>query len=286
MTALLGAAVGVVAALGVLLVAVGSGLVPVPDPFPTRWSPGRNQRVVAGLGLVGAMVGWAATGWPAVAVAVAGTAVVVPELVAADRARSRALARTEALASWAEMLRDTIASHAGLREAVVVTAAVAPDPIAGAVRHLASRAERTSLAAGLAQFGEEVADPIADLIVAALGMSADGQARNLPALLTEIADAARAEATMRQRVETGRARTYSSSRALVVITLGMSVALGLFAPTFMRPYSEPLGQLVLVIIAALFLAALHGLVQLSRPEPAPRLFTGLPPAPSPVEDAR
>ncbi|MFV0259847.1 MAG: pilus assembly protein TadB [Acidimicrobiales bacterium] len=286
MTAVLGAAVGMAGALGVLLLLLGAGLVPGAELVSIPRSPDRGRGIAAGVGAVAALGGWAVTGWPAVAALIAGTAVVLPELVAAERARSRALARTEALASWAEMLRDTIASHAGLREAVVVTAAVAPDPIAGPVRRLASGAERTSLSVGLARFGEEVADPIADLIVAALGMSADGQARNLPALLTGIADAARAEATMRQRVETGRARTYSSSRALVAITMGMSLALAVFAPTFMRPYREPLGQLVLVIIAGLFVAALHGLVRLSRPEPSPRMFVGLAPGPSPTEEAR
>jgi hypothetical protein len=173
------------------------------------------------------------------------------------------------------MLRDTIVSHAGLREAIAVTAEVAPEVIRPAVRRLAARAERDSLASGLRRFAEEVADPVADLIVAALAVAADGQARNLPALLSGIAGAARAEAGMRVRVETGRARTYSSSRALVAITFGLSVSLLVFAPEFMAPYDAAGGQLVLSIIGALFTGALVALVALSRPIGSPRLLAGV-----------
>jgi hypothetical protein len=80
---------------------------------------------------------------------------------------------------------------------------------------------------------------------------------------------------MRRRVETGRARTYASSKALVVITFGLAVVLMLFSPTFMRPYDTATGQLVLIGIGALFAGALWGLVQLGRPADSPRLLSGI-----------
>ena len=55
--------------------------------------------------------------------------------------RDRLMRRSEAVASWAEMLRDTIAAHAGLQEAIAVTARVAPAPIRTEVQTLAVRAE-------------------------------------------------------------------------------------------------------------------------------------------------
>ena len=139
--------------------------------------------------------------------------------------RDRLNARSEALAVWAEMLRDTIAAHAGLREAIAVTARVAPLPIRAEVQALAVRAEREPLTVALRRFAVEVADPVADLIVAALVIAADRQAHRLAELLSQIAAAAREQAAMRIRVETGRARTYASSRALVAITFGLAVVL-------------------------------------------------------------
>ncbi len=274
MTPALGALVAAVGAAGVLLVI--HGLRGTGERREQRraldW-PALRNRVAATL--VAAIVGWAVTGWPAVGVMAGAAAYVVPSLLEVRRARLAQQAKTESLAGWAEMLRDTIGSHAGLREAIGVTAGVAPEPIRPAVRRLAARAEHESLSLGLRRFAQEVADPIGDLIVAALIVAAEGQARNLPALLSEIAGSARAEAHMRLRVETGRARTYSSSRALVLITLGLSVGLLIGAPAFMAPFRTALGQLVLLLITAFFVAALWGLVALGRPATSPRLLAGV-----------
>ena len=273
MITLAGAGIGGLAATGVLLVVIGSCQLPVSSRTMSApdWRLGRTPLVAAAAG----MVGWAASGWPAVGLLSGAAAWVTPSLLEARRSRRMSLERTAALASWAEMLRDTIGSHAGLREAIGVTAPLTPDAIGPEVRRLAGRAEHETLRSALARFAVEVGDPVADLIVAALTVAADGQARNLPALLSSIAGAARAEAGMRIRVEAGRARTYSSSQALVCITFGLSVLLLAFAPDFMAPYGRPWGQLVLTVIGVLFAGALWGLVALGRPAPAPRLLGGV-----------
>ena len=274
MNAAIGALIGVLAAAGTVAIVQGLRRTEVIEPVEevVDWRRLRSRASIVVLAMV---AGWMATGWPAVGALMAATGVVVPNLLEARRDRRHALERTEGLAAWAEMLRDTIVSHAGLREAIAVTATVAPTAIRSDVRRLAARAERESLSIGLRRFADEVADPVADLIVAALTVAADGQARNLPALLSEIASTARAEAHMQMRIETGRARTYSSSRALVVITFGLSMSLLIFAPEFMAPLATVWGQLVLLIVAGLFGGALWGLIALSRPAPSPRLLAGV-----------
>jgi Flp pilus assembly protein TadB len=227
------------------------------------------------LAVVAVGLGWAATGWPAAGVLAGAAAAVTPMLVGAKRAREAVNERSEALASWAEMLRDTIGSHAGLREAIALSAPVAPLPIRPSVQALAARCEREPLGRALRRFAVEVADPVADLIVAALVIAAERQAQRLSELLSQIAAAARARSSMRLRVETGRARTYASSRALVVITFGLAVGLLGFSPQFMSPYDTVSGQLVLVGIGGLFTAALVGLVSMSRPAVQPRLLAGV-----------
>jgi Flp pilus assembly protein TadB len=228
-----------------------------------------------GLVVAAVAVGWAFTGWPAAGVIAGATAGVVPMLAGTRRRRDQLNARSEALAVWAEMLRDTIAAHAGLREAIAVTARVAPPPIRAEVQALSVRAEREPLTGALRRFTVELADPVADLIVAALVIAADRQAHRLAELLSHIATAAREQAAMRLRVETGRARTYASSRALVAITFGLAVTLLLFSPTFMEPYDTATGQIVLIGIGALFAGALWSLVLLGRPAVAPRLLAGV-----------
>lgn len=272
MRTLAGAAMGVLAATGVWIAIVGwRGVTARPPRRKLTLSDDvwwRACLVVAAL-----LAGWAFTGWPAAGAIAGASAAVVPMLFGIGQRRRELTARTEALASWAEMLRDSISSHAGLREAISVTARVAPLPIRAEVQELAVRAERESLTTALHRFGQQVDDPLADLIVASMVIAADRQAQRLADLLTQIADAAREMSGMRLRVETGRARTYTSSKVLVLFTFGLAIALLLFAPDFMAPYDTATGQLVMVGIGGLFCGALWSLVVLGRPAASPRLFT-------------
>jgi Flp pilus assembly protein TadB len=131
------------------------------------------------------------------------------------------------------------------------------------------------LGAALRQFAVDMSDPVADLIVASLVIAAERQAQRLSDLLSQIATAAREQTAMRLRIETGRARTYASSRALVVITFGLAVVLMVFSPKFMAPYDTATGQVVLIVIGGLFAAALAALASMSRPVRPPRLLAGI-----------
>ena len=168
------------------------------------------------------------------------------------------------------MLRDVIASHAGLGEAIVVTAPHAPMILRAEVERLATESERFALGPALAAFGDRVADPIGDLVVAALRAAVEGQANDLPALLSEIAVTARADAGLALRIEAGRARTHSSTSALSAITIVLSGGLALVAPTYMAPYAAPVGQLVLCVVGVLFAAGLFAVGHLDRTDPLPR----------------
>jgi tight adherence protein B len=274
MRTLAGAIVGVLAASGVWLAIAGIRGVAIPDqPRRTVDLDGmwwRAALVVAAFG-----VALVVTRWPAAGVLAAACAGVAPMLVGVRATRDRLTRRSDAVASWTEMLRDTIASHAGLQEAIAVTAQVAPPPIRAEVQALAIRAERDTLSVALRRFAADVDDPVADLVVASLVIAAERQAQRLADLLGQIAAAAREQAAMRLRVETGRARTYASSKALVVITFGLAALLLLFAPSFMEPYDSATGQVVLIGIGGLFAGALWALVVLGRPASPPRLLAGV-----------
>lgn len=274
MSGLVGAVIGVLSAMGIGLVAAGlRGTADKPAAGRTvEWRP---IAVVGGGASLAAIVAWIVTGWPAVGALAAAVALIVPKMIGTKQRRDEVTARSEALASWAEMLRDTVSAHAGLRESISITAKVAPRPIRAEVQRLAARAERGQLTVALRQFAAEVNDPVADLIVAALVIAADRQANRLSELLGQIAASAREQAAMRIRVETGRARTYASSRALVIITFGFAATLMIFSPSYMEPYDSATGQMVLALIGALFAGALWGLVELGKPATGPRILAGV-----------
>ena len=106
----------------------------------------------AGLAAAGALLLGLATRWPVAAISGAVLGWFLVDLAGQKGAREAALERSEAVAGWAEMLRDTLAGAHGLEQAIVTTAAVAPtairddlllltarlpsEPLSGALRRL------------------------------------------------------------------------------------------------------------------------------------------------------
>lgn len=262
LVAICGAALG----LGVVLIAAGLRGVELP-PLPRRRIVARIDRAALRIGgavLAGVLVG-AATGWPVGALLAATAAFSLPVLLTEDRAHAALVARIEAIAGWAEMLRDTIAAAAGLEQAITATAALAPPPIRDDVLLLAARLERQRLAPALRAFADDVADPTCDLVVAALVLAAEHQAHRLGELLGSLAQAARDQATMRLRVEAGRARTRTSVRVIVGVTVGLAFTLALLNQSYLDPYDSALGQLVLLCVGGAFAAGFVWLARMTRP---------------------
>jgi len=269
---LLGAGVG----LGLVLAWAGWRGVTLPRPARSPTRP-KVERATLRLGLAagGAVVVGAATGWPVGALLAGLAGWGLPGLLGGSKGRGDGLARIEAVAGWAEMLRDTMAGAAGLEQAIVATATVAPLPIRAEVATLAVRLEGERLAPALRGFADEVADPTMDLVVAALVLAAEHQASRLGELLGSLAQAARDQATMRLRVEAGRARSRTSVKVVVGVTAGLALGLAVLNRSYLAPYDSALGQLVLLLVGAMFAGAFVWLARMTRPS-APERFLARP----------
>ncbi|MHB1510559.1 MAG: type II secretion system F family protein [Acidimicrobiales bacterium] len=265
---LLGAGVG----LGLMLAWAGWRGVTLPRPARSPAQP-KVERATLRLGIAagGAVVVGAATGWPVGALLAGLAGWGLPALLAGTKGRTESLARIEAVAGWAEMLRDTMAGAAGLEQAIVATATVAPLAIRAEVATLAVRLEGERLAPALRAFADEVGDPTMDLVVAALVLAAEHQASRLGELLGSLAQAARDQATMRLRVEAGRARSRTSVKVVVGVTAGLALGLAVLNRGYLAPYDSALGQLVLLLVGAMFAGAFVWLSRMTRPS-APERF--------------
>lgn len=252
---LIGAVCGAALGLGVLLVVLGLRGTPPGPPRPSRLTHDHPRWLLqATAAVVAAIVVLLVTRWPVGALLAGLVAVVVPGALGRIRQEADTVARTEAVAAWTELLRDTLAAAAGLEEAIGATAAAAPEPIRSEVKRLGRRLEHGTLPDALERFADELANPAADLVVAALLTAARREARELVPLLTELARSARAEAEMRLRVHVSRARIRTAVR-VVVGTLGLFAGgLLLFNRPYLAPYGTAVGQLVLLGVGAVFAA--------------------------------
>ena len=213
----------------------------------------RRQAMRIGLGLVVGVLAGIATGWVAGAV-LAGLAVwALPRVLGPDREHARRVARVEAIAGWTEMLRDTLSAAAGLEQAILATAPLAPPVIRSEITGLAVRIENgDKLVPSLRHLADRLADPTGDLVIAALVLAAEHHARQLGELLGSLAQTAREQASMRMRVEAGRARTRTTVRVIVGTTLCFAVAVVLLNRTYLSAYDSATGQIVLLGIGVLF----------------------------------
>ena len=252
-------------ALGGLTVAsaiLGSST--TPKKTPTRVaSTNRHHDRLLRASVAGGMT-LIVTRWPVASLATGVLGWFASDLLGGKAARAHAVARTEAIASWAEMLRDTIGAAHGLEGAIAATADVAPEAIRPHASSLSAALQHQSLTDALRDFAEDLAHPIADMVVAALAVAANGSTRDLGELLSTLAQTARDEAGMQLRIEATRARIRTAVRVITACTLCTAGGLVLLNPSYVDVYSTSLGQVALALIAICWGMALWWLARMSQ----------------------
>lgn len=232
--------------------------------------------------LIGAVVGvllLLLTRWVVLAVAGGCLVFLWPMLFGGSRQEKLAAAKIEALAAWAESLRDTIAGAVGLEQAIPSTVYAASPAIRHTLILLADRMRmRVPLGVALRQFADELDDPTADLIVSALIMNARLRGPGLRHLLGALADTARAELDMRQRIAASRAGTRRSAQIVVIFSILVMLGLALFNRSFVAPYQSVQGQLVLLVVVILFALGMMWMRRLSGVRLPRRFLTVTAPA--------
>lgn len=221
---------------------------------------GRRALVAIGVGLLVLVV----TSWPVAALASAVLVLAAPSLLGGAKAERESMARLEGLATWTESLRDTIAGAVGLEQAIPATAYAASPAIRPQLRMVVDRLRvRTPLAVALRRLADDLDDPSADMVVAALILNAKLRGPGLRQVLTSLSESARAELEMRQRVTAGRSATRRSSQIVMVFSVGVIALLTLLNPEYVEPYDTAAGQVVLLVVVLCFAAGFFWMKRLS-----------------------
>ena len=92
---------------------------------------------------------------------------------------------------WAEMLRDATGTPRGIEGVLVATAPGAPAAIRPHVERLARRLPYDPLDDALDGLAHDLDDPVGDLVVTALRLSARSGGRQIRAVLDDLAEVAR-----------------------------------------------------------------------------------------------
>lgn len=153
------------------------------------------------------------------------------------------------------------------------TAPVAPTALRAEVNALTASIEMgVSLRPALVAFAGNVNEEAADQVVAALMLAADRPTRSLRSLLTRLAATTRDDIAMRQKVDTSRSKVRTTSQLITLITVVMTLGLVVFNPTYVVAYQSPVGQIMLLVVAAFFAGAYLWLGQAARPPAGARFL--------------
>jgi Flp pilus assembly protein TadB len=282
---------GGVLGAAVLLIVVGLRGV---EPHPGK-PPSRTGRLLASLRspatggrVAGAVLVFAATlvftRWPVAAAGLAALVIAWPALFGGGRAEQQQIARLEALVVWTESLRDTIAAHASLEQAIPASAVHAPVLIRPALVRLVGRLRaRVPMEQALSAFAAELDDPSGDLVIAALMLSATRRGDRLGEVLTGLTTAAREELEMRRKISAGRVELRRGVQIVVGVTIAIGVFLVVFSGSYIAPYGTPAGQVALAVVVGIFGAAFLWMRKLSAQQPVAPFLARPGQQPDPVE---
>jgi Flp pilus assembly protein TadB len=264
---------------GILLLVLG--LTPV-DPKPKALSSlaedlrrlavkvGRRAPIAVGVGLLVLVV----TFWPVMAIGCAVLVFFWESLFGGAKSEKAGYARLEGLAAWTESLRDTIAGAVGLEQAIPATAEAAAPAVARPLLVLSDRLRvRVPMPVALQRFADDLDDPAADLIVAALVLNSRLRGPGLRDVLTSLSRSVRNELEMRGRVMAGRRGTRRSVQIVVFVSATFIIGLRVLNPDYVEPYGTFVGQVVLTAIIAFFAGGFLWLRRLARFE-MPARFLG------------
>ena len=267
---------GAVVGLGIFVAVLAFVGLPERDAAtPSRFADvtlkGASGRLGLGVGV--ALVTILLTQWVVAGIGLGLLAAFWDQLTGDARAETVGIAQLEALATWTESLRDTIAGAVGLEQAIPATAANAGPSIRSSLNLLVDRLRiREPLPEALLHFADDLDDPSADVICSALVLNARLRGPGLRDVLGALAQSTREELDMRRRIAASRRSIRRSVKLITIIVLAVMGGLAVFNDRYVEPYASWEGQLVLVVVGLLFAAGLLWMRKLSQPQKLSRFL--------------
>jgi Flp pilus assembly protein TadB len=281
---LLAIVLGVLAGAGVFLLIVAiRGVTPKPASARSKGLGERIRELWSVRGLVALLLGALTlllTRWLVAGVGMGVLAYAWRGLGGAASER-RAMERLDALATWTESLRDTIAGAVGLEQGIPSSLRIAGPSLRAPLARLVDRLHtRMPMGEALRRFADDLDDPSADLIIAALIINASLRGPGLRDLLSSLAAAVREELDMRRKVSAERKSTRRSVQIVIAVSVGLAVLLAVIDHGFLVPYDSVFGQAVLAVVAAIYAGGILWLRRLATFETPQRLLTAATAAPA------
>ncbi len=231
----------------------------------------RRTRLMLIGGVAGGVLAWTITGIPLAVVLGPIAAVGIPALLAPPNGAAR-IERLEAMEEWTRALSGVLTVGVGLEQALIATLRSCPAPIATEVTTLVARIRaRWSTEDALRAFADDLDDATGDLIAANLILGARRRGSGLSSVLEGLAESVSADVRARRQIEADWAKPRATARWVTLISASVLVVLAL-SGSYVDPYRDPLGQIVLVLLLTMYVATLVWMRRMAAGRPLPRFL--------------
>lgn len=273
----MGAVVGLVLAIGILLVLSTRGssgpravertdrLVELMRQAGVRHATRGNlvAACVASAVVVGVLV-LIVTAVPIVAVMAAFGAAVLPVVLLRRRLRSRRLALRSAWPDAVDNLASAIRAGLSLPDALAALGERGPEPLRPAFSDFAADYRASgAFGSSLDRLQADLADPVADRVLGALRIAREVGGADLGLVLRTVSTLLREDARTRGEIESRQSWTVSAAR-LAVAAPWVTLAFLCTRPEAVAAYSTFTGALVLLAAAGISFVAYRAMVRIGR----------------------
>lgn len=274
---MMGAILGLLAGLGILLILLGA----TAPATASHRRESRLQRLIdrAGMervkpasviavsvaaGLVAALVALAVSGILVVGLLAAVGVAAIPYVVLRRRATARIKALRGCWPDAVDILGSAVRAGLSLPEAVADLSIRGPEPLRPAFGRFAVEYRATgSFALALEVLQESMRDPVADRVVIALGIAREVGGSDLGRVLATLSEFLREDARTRGEIEARQSWTVNGAR-IAVAAPWLTLALLCTRPEARAAYSTPLGTAILIGAAILSVVAYRVMVAIGR----------------------
>ncbi|GAA1490645.1 type II secretion system F family protein [Brachybacterium sacelli] len=275
MLPLTAALLALLAGAGLWLTIAGARRTAEPVKRPRARQLSRGRRTQLRRVLVGVVIGlllWLLTGYFVAVLAVPVLALLAPQLIPHSTGKST-IDRLNAMEEWARSLTGLLGAAASIEQAIVASRSSAPEALKEEIGMLAARLQAgIPVERALENFGDDLDDPTGDLLTGSLILGTRRRGAGLTRILEGTAQTISDDVAARRQIEADRAKPRANARLITVISLVVVVGQFVLNPDYVEPYQTPMGQIVLVVLVAIFLLALWWMNLVSREPRSQRLL--------------
>lgn len=225
--------------------------------------------VVVAIVLAVALTAW--TGWFVMLVAVPLAVVGLPLLLSSPRQDEIELLGS--LDRWVRGMAATIATGKSISDALRLSARQAPDVLTEPLTLLVRRLDdRWTPRDALTAFADDLDSPDADAVVASLIRAVERGGTGSVITLAALADSIQDRLRALREIEAERAKPRVVVRQVTIITVVVLAAALLLARDFFAPFGTLVGQIILAVLLAAYVASLMVLRRMTLPRHRARIL--------------